>query len=70
MNIASVAGAALLGQVANQMSTQMALLRISADADQSVVAMLKQASGEAQAPSQAVTPAAAAGKGAVVDVLV
>ncbi|SDD61800.1 hypothetical protein [Rhodospira trueperi] len=70
MSIASVAGGTLLAQAANMMSTQTAMLRISADAEQSVVAMLEQASGQAQAPSQAVTPAAGAGKGAAVDILV
>jgi hypothetical protein len=52
------------------MSTQTAMLRMSVDAERSVVSMLEQASGQAQAPSQAVTPAAGTGKGAVVDILV
>jgi hypothetical protein len=52
------------------MSTQTAMLRMSVDAERSVVSMLEQASGQAQAPSQAITPAAGAGKGAVVDILV
>lgn len=70
MSIASVAGGTLLAQAANMMSTQTAMLRMSVDAERSVVSMLEQASGQAQTPSQAVTPAAATGKGAVVDILV
>ncbi|MBB4286543.1 hypothetical protein [Roseospira goensis] len=69
MSVANVAGGTLLAQAANLMSTQTSMLRMSVEADQAMADLLDRNSGQAQAPSQAVTPAAAPGKGAVVDIL-
>ncbi|WP_299444018.1 hypothetical protein [uncultured Rhodospira sp.] len=68
MSMASIVGGTLLSQAANMMSTQTAMLRMSAEADQAVVGLLEQASGNAQNPAQAVTPVAESGKGASVDI--
>lgn len=69
MSMASVAGGTLLSHAANMVSTQTAMLRMSAEAEQAVVALLDQASGNALSPGQAVTPIAESGKGASVDII-
>jgi len=69
MSVSSIAGGTLLAQAANMMSTQTAMMKVSADSERAVVSLLQQASGQAQAPSQAVTPAAAPGKGTAVDII-
>jgi hypothetical protein len=70
MSVSSIAGGTMLAQAAQVMSTQTAMLKMSADSEQAVVSMLDRASGQAQAPTQAVTPAAAPGKGTQVDMMV
>lgn len=68
MSIASIAGGTLMAQAANMMSTQTSMVKMAAEADQAVVSMLAEASGNAQSPGQAVVPPDPAGKGATVDI--
>jgi hypothetical protein len=77
MNIGAIAGGgSMLGQAVSlvqgqtALSTQMSMLKMSAEAEQSVANMLAASGGQAAMPSQAVTPAAAPGKGTVVDMIV
>lgn len=69
MSIASIAGGTMLAQAASMMSTQTAMMRVSAQSEQAVVAMLDRASGHAQSPGQAVTPGAESGRGGSVDLM-
>lgn len=69
MNVPSITGGVLMAQAGNMMSTNTAMLKMSAESERAVATMLQEMAGQAQAPSQAVTPVEASGKGAAVDVV-
>jgi len=58
----------MMAQAASLMHTQTSMLKMAAETDQAAINLLAQGSGGAQTPGQAVTPAAAPGKGGSVDV--
>lgn len=76
MNIGAMASTSALGEAVSLMqaqtsvNAQMSMLKMAAESDQSMASLLAANGGQAENPSQAVTPAAAPGKGTVVDIVV
>ncbi|KAA5603958.1 hypothetical protein F1188_18210 [Roseospira marina] len=68
MNVSTLAGGTMLSQAVSLLHTQTSMLKMSAEADQAVAGLLQSSGGQAQNPSQAVTPAAGSGKGTQVDI--
>ncbi|MBB4265515.1 hypothetical protein [Roseospira visakhapatnamensis] len=68
MSGGAIAGGTMLSQAVSLLHTQTSMIKMAAESEQAVANLLAQGAGMAQSPGQAVTPAAAPGKGGTVDI--
>lgn len=67
MSGGAMAGGTMLSHAMSLLHSQTSMLKMAAESEQAVANLLAQGAGQAETPSQAVTPAAAPGKGGTVD---
>jgi len=67
MSGGTLASGTMLAQATSLLNTQTSMLKAAAESEQAAVTVLTRGAGQAQTPAQAVTPAAAPGKGGTLD---